>query len=127
MTLGLWTVALVYNITEVAFKWHFIWVTLLLGRIPVLDRSENGMHTVPAFDGASALEQYAELPLETADLWESSPAWPPERRSQFAGVTPPHPPVGHTWFPPPELSAVHCAIASRFVGGAGPVPCNGCG
>ena len=72
--------ALVYNITEVAFKWHFIWVTLLLGRIPVLDRSENGMHTVSAFDGASASEQYAELPLETADLWESSPVWPPERR-----------------------------------------------
>jgi O-antigen ligase len=33
LTLALWTVTLIYNVTEAAFSWQYMWVTFLIGAI----------------------------------------------------------------------------------------------
>jgi len=50
LNLALWTVALVYNVTESAFKWHFMWVAFLLGAIAVPRPSRAGVLAVCAFE-----------------------------------------------------------------------------
>jgi len=69
--LALWTVVLFYNITEAAFKWHFMWVTLLSAAIAVPRYAEHALRPVSAFDDANATEQFAQLPpeMEAVGWW----------------------------------------------------------
>jgi O-antigen ligase len=64
-TLVLWGVALFYNVTEAAFKGHFIWVTFLLAAIAVPGRAEDQADGISELDNAAAAERAPSLPLET--------------------------------------------------------------
>jgi len=57
LSLALWTVALVYNVTESAFKWHFMWVAFLLGSLAVPRPAQAGARAVPAFEQGNAPER----------------------------------------------------------------------
>ncbi len=65
LTLAFWTVALFYNVTEAAFKWHLMWVTFLVGAITVSGPGENRVHDFSVTTPTDATEQLLEAPLET--------------------------------------------------------------
>ena len=67
LTLALWTIALLYNVTEAAFKWHFMWVTLLLSAIAVQGPTEHQVLDVSAFDSTGETERFFDICSETTD------------------------------------------------------------
>jgi len=46
LQLSMWTILLIYNCTEAAFKGQLMWVVFLLGAIDVPVRRKNGLHTM---------------------------------------------------------------------------------
>jgi len=69
LALALWTVVLFYNITEAAFKWHFMWVIFLLTAIAAPRHAEEAVPAVAPF-GANGAERLSVPPLEAeAGRW----------------------------------------------------------
>jgi O-antigen ligase len=64
LTLALWTVLLFYNVTEAAFKIHFMWVTFLVGALVV----PVGVSEPPAQLAESIHADAAEP--DVADVWK---------------------------------------------------------
>ncbi len=75
LSLALWTILLLYNVTEAAFKSQFLWVTFLLGAIAVPVRAEDAQQSrteeflrgrgVAAFNNGGASEQFRKFPIQT--------------------------------------------------------------
>jgi exopolysaccharide production protein ExoQ len=66
LTLALWSVMLLYNVTEAAFKWHPMWFMFLLAALAVPGYSDDHVHDLEVFSGSSDTEEFLEFPLETA-------------------------------------------------------------
>jgi len=64
-SLALWTVLLIYNVTESAFKVHPMWLTFLLGAIVVPRRVEGCAPDVSTFDSIAVSERLHALPMES--------------------------------------------------------------
>jgi hypothetical protein len=48
LTLALWTVLLIYNVTESAFAWQIMWVTFLMGALAVPRMRDNRAQRAPS-------------------------------------------------------------------------------
>ena len=62
---GLWAVAVLYNVTEAAFKFHFMWVTFLAGALALPGLADDPVYRAAAPAKAVAPEPFPALPFET--------------------------------------------------------------
>jgi len=65
LSLALWIITLFYNITESAFKFHLMWVILLLVGMAVPQRAEDSVRGIAAIEDASKTQHFPRLSLET--------------------------------------------------------------
>jgi exopolysaccharide production protein ExoQ len=60
LSMSLWAVLLVYNVTESAFTWHFMWITFLVGAVAVPGGADDQVRTAYALDNEAPLESLSE-------------------------------------------------------------------
>lgn len=68
LSFAFWTAALFYNMTEAAFKFHLMWLALLLAAIAVPVRAESEMVPVANFAKAGAFRRFQPAPLAPAGV-----------------------------------------------------------
>ncbi len=71
--LAIWTVTLFYNVTEAAFKWHFMWLSFLPVAMTVPWRVRQRAPAASLVKG-SVMEEPADIRLGPTEVWDPEPS-----------------------------------------------------